>query len=84
LITGARVGVDVGGRVLWRRARADGSYLSSSDPRVHVGLGQGTRVARLIVEWTDGRRESFGGGPADRTLTLRRGTGTSEPTGSAR
>jgi hypothetical protein len=84
LIDGARVGVDLGDRVLWRRARADGSYLSSNDLRVHAGLGTTTRVARLLVEWTDGSRESFGGGPADRTLTLRRGTGTAEPAGAAR
>ena len=39
-VTGARVGVMRDGQpTLWRRARTDGSYLSASDGRVHVGLG---------------------------------------------
>jgi hypothetical protein len=84
LLAGARVGVDVGDRVLWRRARADGSYLSSSDPRVHVGLGTSIHVKRLIVEWTDGVRESFDGIEADQPVRLRRGTGTTDQAGSAR
>lgn len=37
---GARVGVERAGKpTLWRRVRTDGSYLSASDARVHVGLG---------------------------------------------
>ncbi len=75
LAAGAHVGVEVGERTLWRRARADGSYLSSSDPRVHVGLGTIERVAGIAVQWTDGVRESFPGSEADRSVTLRRGAG---------
>jgi hypothetical protein len=43
-ITGARVGVMRSGQpTLWRRARTDGSYLSASDGRVQVGLGDRPR-----------------------------------------
>jgi hypothetical protein len=73
---GARVGVVRAGQpTLWRRARTDGSYLSANDGRVHVGLGPTSRLDAVIVEWPDGRRESFEGLSADRLVTLRRGTG---------
>ena len=47
---GARVGLLRGdGSVVWRRARTDGSYLSGSDPRVHIGLGATSPFQALIV-----------------------------------
>ena len=37
---GARIGIERAGQpTLWRRVKTDGSYLSASDIRVHVGLG---------------------------------------------
>ena len=62
-------------RVLWRRARTDGSYCSSQDPRVLVGIGSSERVEAVRVRWPDGRREVFPGGEADRVVELRRGEG---------
>ncbi len=76
VITGARVGVMRSRQpTLWRRARTDGSYLSASDGRVHVGLGDRPRIDRIVVQWPDGIAESFTGVDADRIATLRRGTG---------
>ena len=75
-ITGARVGVVRSGQpTLWRRARTDGSYLSASDGRVQVGLGDRPRIDRIVVQWPDGVAESFTGVDTDRIATLRRGTG---------
>ena len=56
---GARVRVE-GARPLWRRVRADGSYASSNDPRVLVGLGTES-PAKVSVEviWPDGSEERF-------------------------
>jgi hypothetical protein len=72
---GARVGVVRQGQpVLWRRSRTDGSYLSASDDRVHIGLGTSAEVNAIVVEWPDGTRERFPGA-ADRIVTLERGTG---------
>jgi hypothetical protein len=77
---GARVGVVRNGQpVLWRHARSDGSYLSASDLRVHVGLGTSAQVDSVIVEWPDGARESFTGIRADRLVTLQRGSGAAQP-----
>jgi len=76
---GARIGVERAGRTLWRRVRTDGSYLSASDVRVHVGLGASAAIEGVQVQWPDGQRELFTGIEADRTVTLRRGTGRAIP-----
>jgi hypothetical protein len=73
---GAWVGVERSGKpTLWRRVRTDGSYLSASDVRVHVGLGQSAAIAAVIVQWPDGLRERWSDVTGDRVVTLRRGTG---------
>ncbi len=73
---GARVGVVREGQpTLWRRARTDGSYLSASDDRVHIGLGKSDRVSSVSVEWPDGSHESFTDVASDRIVSLKRGTG---------
>jgi hypothetical protein len=72
---GARVGVERAGQpTLWRRVRTDGSYLSASDTRVHVGLGASSEAVGVVVEWPDGTRERWSGVAPDRLVTLRRGT----------
>ncbi len=72
---GARISVVADGRTLHRIVAPAYSYLSSSDPRVHFGLGGARRVERIEVRWPDGRIETFPGGPADRIITLRRSEG---------
>jgi hypothetical protein len=72
---GARISVVAGGRTLHRMVAPAYSYLSSSDPRVHFGLGGAGRVERIEVRWPDGRLESFLGGPVDRAITLTKGEG---------
>ena len=64
------------GSVIWRRARADGSYASANDSRVLVGLGTVRRPVRVRVAWPDGVTETFGEVPPDRYTTLVRGKGT--------
>jgi hypothetical protein len=73
---GARVGVSRSGQPdLWRRARSDGSYASSNDPRVLVGLGASAKVAGVRVHWPSGRIEAWPTLAVDRYTTLREGTG---------
>jgi enediyne biosynthesis protein E4 len=73
---GARVEIAPAGEpTRWRRARADGSYASASDPRVLVGLGTLSDPVRVRVHWPDGRVEQWSGLPTDRYSTLREGTG---------
>ena len=80
---GARVGVFRGeGPVLWRRARADGSYASASDPRVVVGLGAAGRVTAVRVAWPSGRIEEWTDVPVGQWTTLTEGTGQPVRAGS--
>jgi hypothetical protein len=72
---GAEVTLRVGRRTIRRDVRAAYSYLTSNDPRVHVGLGQETAAHDVAIRWPDGARESFGDIPADRIATVRRGMG---------
>jgi len=51
------------------------TYLSSSDPRLHIGLGKDPVIDRLEIIWSDGSREVYPGPPTDRYLTFRQGYG---------
>jgi hypothetical protein len=74
---GARVEVVVNPkRVLWRRVRTDGSYCSSQDPRVLVGINTSERVEAVRVHWPDGSLEEWKLQPINRYLTLKQGTST--------
>jgi hypothetical protein len=70
---GALLTASIGGRTLTRLCHADGSYLSSSDPRVHFGLGSANKVDRLTVRWPSGRRDTFLNLGADHYVTIREG-----------
>jgi hypothetical protein len=72
---GARVGITRSGApTLWRHAHADGSYASSNDPRVLVGLGQSKETPGARVIWP-GRTEEWHDLAIDRFPTLVEGTG---------
>ena len=34
-------------------------YLSSNEPRIHIGLGQNKKVDQLEVQWTGGEKEVY-------------------------
>jgi hypothetical protein len=56
---GATVTVHAGGRVFRRQVKGGGSYLSSNDPRVLVGLGDLDQVDRIEVRWPSGARTTL-------------------------
>ena len=68
-----------GAQTLWRRVRADGSYLSANDPRILVGLGDAPRIDSLTVHWPDGRSEGFAAPPLRQYSTLVEGGGLKGP-----
>ncbi len=72
---GAEVRVTVDGktRTVWLNSAE--SYLCSSEPRAHFGLGQSEKVESIEILWPDGAREAFPGGGADRRVELRKGEG---------
>ncbi len=67
--------VTASGRRLHRRVRRDGSYASSNDPRLIVGLGTETEVDSVTVTWPDGSIERWEGLATDRWHTLQQGGG---------
>ena len=72
---GAWVGVERAGQpTRWRRVGTDGSYLSASDSRVHVGLGATATPVAVTVQWPDGVRERWTNVAVDRLVTLQRGS----------
>ena len=76
-MVGARVSITrAAGPVLWRRARADGSYGSANDPRVLVGLGSSTEAPRVRVLWPGGQVEEWTNVAIDGYTTLQEGSGS--------
>jgi hypothetical protein len=73
---GAEVVLEAGGRRQVRLVTPGGSYLCSSDPRAHFGLGAADRFDSLTVTWPGGDVEQFEGGRADHEVVLHRGKGT--------
>jgi enediyne biosynthesis protein E4 len=61
------------------RQRADvfsgGSYASSSDERVHFGLGAATKVGKVEIVWPSGGKEEIAVPGVDRIYTVMEGAG---------
>jgi len=60
-VVGARVVVETAGGRQTRYALGGGSYGSSHDPRLHLGLGPDTRVERATVYWPSGLIQEISG-----------------------
>jgi hypothetical protein len=58
------------GRELRRALLAGSSFLSSEDPRVHLGLGSARRVRELVVRRPDGAVDRLRDLPANGRLKL--------------
>ena len=71
---GAFVTVTANGLPQTRLCHADGSYLSSSDKRVHLGLGSAVRAETLTVHWPSGQTDTLHQVAADQQLTIQEGT----------
>jgi hypothetical protein len=76
---GAEVRVRAGERTWTAWLHPAESYLCSSEPIAHFGLGKVDRVDAIEVLWPDPApeksRETFPGGPVDRRIELRKGEG---------
>jgi len=85
LIGGAKSPRDAVGATVYltankMRQRGDvisgGSYASTSDPRLHFGLGDATAVDEIEVHWPSGAKEHFKAPGIDLIVTLTEGQGT--------
>ena len=55
--------------------KSGSSYLGQNDLRVHVGLGELTRVERIDVRWLGGRMETVRDVAANQIITMTEGQG---------
>ena len=74
---GAQVTLRTASRTLTGYVLSGTSYLSSSEPSVHFGLGEIDAIQTIEVRWQDGSRERFPGTPADQRITVYQGEGVS-------
>jgi hypothetical protein len=73
VVPGAVVGVTLpDGRTLTRELHAGSSYLSSEDPRAHIGLGDAAEARRVVVTWPDGDVTRVDGVAANQRLMAER------------
>ncbi|MDQ3585265.1 MAG: CRTAC1 family protein [Acidobacteriota bacterium] len=70
--TGARVSVtDSTGRKQIFDVTNAGSYLSSHDPRIIVGLGAATAVSSIEIRWPSGQKQTVSNPAIDRYATIK-------------
>jgi hypothetical protein len=72
---GASVRVSAGRKNFVQEVRSGSSYLSSSDLRLHFGLGLAAKVDSIEIDWPSGLKESFSAPSVDRMVKLTEGTG---------
>jgi hypothetical protein len=72
---GAWVEVKAGSLTQTAEVRANSSFESASDPRLHFGLGAATRVDSIVVRWPSGKVETLGPEAADQELVIEEGRG---------
>ena len=74
---GARVTLRASPHTLTGYVLSGTSYLSSSEPSVHFGLGTIDTIQTIEVHWQDGTRERFSGTTANQRVVVYQGKGVS-------
>jgi hypothetical protein len=72
---GAKVTFQVGNRKLVRHRKGGGSYLSASDPRLLVGVGEAHLVDQIEIRWPSGLVQRLGPLQTDRGYLVVEGDG---------
>jgi enediyne biosynthesis protein E4 len=72
---GAAVYITANGMKHREDVLSGGSYASTSDPRLHFGLGSATKVDDIEVHWPSGKVEHFTVPGVDRIVPITEGTG---------
>ena len=67
---GTKVRVTSGGRTQYREISPYGSYMSTSDMRLFVGLGRAAKADRVSMEWPGGRKQELENVPADQIVRV--------------
>jgi hypothetical protein len=76
---GARIGVTTSSGVQYNHASTAVGYNSSSDKRVHFGLGDAAMADRIEVHWPTGHRQILVNVRGDQILTITQDEDSSAP-----
>jgi hypothetical protein len=72
---GGRITVYAGNKTFLRLINAGYSFCASHDPRAHFGLGDITKIDKIIITWPGGETESFTDIAVNQAITLYKGQG---------
>jgi enediyne biosynthesis protein E4 len=72
---GAALKLTTEGTVRVDQAKGGTSYMSASDPRIHFGLGNHTKVDSLIITWPSGQVDRLANVPIDQIIAVKEGAG---------
>lgn len=73
---GARVSLTAGGLTQMDEVRSADSYVSSSDVRLHFGVGDAVRIQKVEIRWPDGSVEQRAGLASNQEYVIRQGEET--------
>jgi hypothetical protein len=76
---GTRVQARIAGRLWSSEVTPSGSYLSSSDPRIHIGMGAAQQVSLVTLYWPSGTVEHLKALQAGYLYTVREKSGLADP-----
>src|SRR6266576_3422939 len=72
---GASLKLNSQGVVQYEQARGGMGYMSASDPRIHFGLGDRTKIDSLEITWPSGQVQKLTDVPVDQIIAVKEGTG---------
>jgi hypothetical protein len=75
---GARIQITAGGLTQTAEVRANSSFESASDPRIHFGLGSADHVDNITIHWPSGKVDKIGPEPGGGQLVIKEGSGVVE------
>ena len=70
---GARVKITAGDKEQIAQKKSASGYLSQSDPRIHFGLGDNTKVDKIEVIWPSGKTQLIQNVEAGKIITITEG-----------
>jgi hypothetical protein len=73
--TGASLKSTFEGFAQVEQAKGGMGYMSASDPRIHSGLGNRTKVESLEITWPSGQLDRLTNVPIDQIIAVKEGVG---------
>jgi hypothetical protein len=72
---GASLKISAGGVTHVEQAKGGMGYMSASDPRIHFGLGNNTKIDSLEILWPSGQIDRLSSVPIDQIIAVQESRG---------